>query len=83
MYRFTYSNGAVAFLGHINVMVLAGVESGVVRIQTSVLVVLHLKFSLFAMNIMRLYPTRYSAYRAEIHDGEFANGRKGIGMLHI
>ena len=26
---------SVAFLGHINIMVLAGVESGVVRIQTS------------------------------------------------
>ena len=46
---------AVAFLGHINVMVLAGVESGVVRIQISVLVGLPLKFSLIEMSIMRSY----------------------------
>ena len=26
---------AVAFLGHINIMVIAGVESGVIRIETS------------------------------------------------
>ena len=47
---------SVAFSGHISMVVLAGAESGVMRIQTleiSVLVGLHLKFSLFVMNIVR------------------------------
>ena len=47
---------SVALSGHINMMVLAGVESGVERIQTSGDICVgrfNLKFSLFAVNIMR------------------------------
>ena len=35
MYRFSYDDVSLGFSGHISMMVLAGADSGVVRIQTS------------------------------------------------
>ena len=68
---------AVAFLGHIRVMVLAGVESGVVRIQTSSDICVGRFTSevfLICNEHHEVLPARFFAYRAEIHDGGFANG---------
>ena len=68
---------AVAFPGYIRVMVLDGVESGVVRIQTSG----DICVGRFTSEVFHIYnehheviPGRFFAYRAEIHDGGFANG---------
>ena len=68
---------AVVFLGHINIMVLAGVESGVVRIQTSG----DIWVSRFTSDIFcicnehhEVIPARFFAYRAETHNDGFANG---------
>ena len=64
---------AIAFLGHINVMVLGGV----VRIQTSG----DICVGRFASEVFlicnkhhQIIPARFFAYKAEIHDGGFANG---------
>ena len=68
---------AVAFLGHINIMVLAGVESGVVRIQTSGDICVGRFTSevfLICNEHHEVIPARFFAYRAETHDGGFANG---------
>ena len=68
---------AVAFLGHINVMVLAGVESGVIRIQTSGDICVDRFTSevfLICSEHREVKHARFFAYRAETHDGGFANG---------
>ena len=68
---------AVALTGHINVMVLSGVESGVVRIQTSGDICVGRFTSevfLICNEHCEVIPVRFFAYRAEIHDGGFANG---------
>ena len=68
---------AVAFPGHINVMVLAGVESGIVRIQTSGDVwVGRFTSEVFCIcnEHREVIPARFFAYRAETHNGGFANG---------
>ena len=68
---------AVAFLGHINIMVLAGVESGVVRIKTSGDVCVGRFTSevfLICNEHYEVIHARFFAYRAQIHDGGFANG---------
>ena len=67
----------VAFPGHINVMVLAGVKSGVVRIQTSGDICVGRFTSeifLICNKHCVVIPARFFAYRAEIHDGGFVNG---------
>ena len=68
---------AVVFLGHINVMVFASVESGVVRIQTSG----DIWIGSFTSEVFQIcnehheaIPARFFAYRAETHDGGYANG---------
>ena len=68
---------AVAFLGHINIRVLAGVESGVVRIQTSGDICIG-RFTSEVFCICNKHHevilARFFAYRAETHDGGFDNG---------
>ena len=63
---------AVAFPGHIRVMVLAGVENGVVKIQTSG----DICVGRFTSDVFLIWnehheviPARFFAYRAVIHDG--------------
>ena len=68
---------AVAFPGHINIMVLAGLESGVVRIQTSGDICVGRFTSevfLICNKHCDIIPARFFACRAEIHNGRFANG---------
>ena len=75
---------SMAFLGHINVMVIAGVASGVVRIQTSDAIcigkfipdVFHTCYEHFEVISAVLF-----AYRAAIQDGGFAKDWKGVVML--
>ena len=67
----------VAFPGHIRVMVLAGVESGVVRIQTSSDICVGRFTSevfLICNEHHEVIPARFFKYKAEVHDGGFANG---------
>ena len=67
----------VAFPGHINVMVLAGVESGVVRIQTSGDIwVGRLTSEVFHIcnEHHEAIPVGFFAYRAETHGDGFAHG---------
>ena len=63
---------AVAFLGHINVMMLAGAESGVVRIQTSGDICVGRFTSevfLICNEHCEVIPAKFFAYRTVIHDG--------------
>ena len=65
-------------------MVLAGVESGVVRIQTSSDICIGRGTSevFFIFNEhCEVIPARFYMYKAEVHVGGFASGWKGIGML--
>ena len=75
---------SMAFLGHINVMVFAGVASDVVRIQTSGAIWVG-KFIPDAFHIcsehFKVISTVLFAYRAVIQDGGFAKGWKGVVML--
>ena len=75
---------SVAFSGHINMMVLAGVESGVVRIQTSGDIYVG-RFTSEVFLICNEHCEVISAgllsYRAETHDGGFAKGWKGVIIL--
>ena len=67
----------VAFLRYIRVMVLAGVESGVVRIQTSGDICVGRFTSevfLICNEHCEVIPARFFACRGEIHDGGFAHG---------
>ena len=68
---------AIAFPGHINVMVLAGLESGVVRIQTSGDIWVG-RFTSEVFHICNehheVIPARFFVYRAETHNGGFTNG---------
>ena len=65
-------------------MVHAGVESGVVRIQTSGDICVG-RFTSEAFLICNKHceviPAGFLAYRAESHDGGCANGWKGVVML--
>ena len=74
----------VAFSGHISMMVLAGVESGVMRIQTSddicvgrftseVFLICNEHFEVISAGIL--------AYSTETHDGGVAKGWKGVVIL--
>ena len=68
---------SMALSRHINVMVFAGVASGVVRIQTSGAIWVD-KFVVDAFHICRehfeVISTALFAYKAAIQDGGFANG---------
>ena len=75
---------SIVLSGHINVMVLAGVESGVVRIQTSGDICVGRftsDFFLICNKHHEVIPTGFLAYRAETNDGGFAKGWKGGVML--
>ena len=75
---------SVVFSGHISMMVLAGAESGVVRIQTSG----HICVGRFTSEVFHIcnehgevISAGLLAYRAETHDGGFAIGWKGVVIL--
>ena len=69
---------SVAFPGHISMIVLAGVESGVVRIQTSGDTCVG-KFTsevfLICNEHCEVISAVLLAYRAAAHDGGFAKGQ--------
>ena len=75
---------SVTFSGHISMTVLAGMESGVVRIQTSGDICVG-KFTSEVFLICNEHCEVISAelvdYRAVTHDGGFAKGRKGVVIL--
>ena len=75
---------SVAFSGHISVMVLAGVESGVMRIQTSG----NIHVARFTSEVFLICNEHHEvisagllAYRADTQDGGFAKGWKGVVIL--
>ena len=75
---------SVTFSGHISVMVLVGVGSGVVRIQTSG----NISIGKFASEVFlicnehcEVISAGLLAYRAVTHDGGFAKGWKGVVIL--
>ena len=73
---------SVAFSGHIRVMVLAGVESGVVRSQTSGDICVGRYTSevfLICNKHCEVISAGLLAYRAETHDGGFAKRLKRCG----
>ena len=75
---------SVAFSGHISMMVLAGAESGVMRIQTSGDICVGRFTSevfLICNEHCEVISARLLAYRAETHDGGFAKGWKGVVIL--
>ena len=75
---------SVALSGHINMMVLAGVESGVVRIQTSGDIYVGRFTSevfLISNEHHEVIHVGFLAYRVETHDGGFAKGWKSVVML--
>ena len=75
---------SVAFSGHINVMVLAGMESGVVRIKTSGNICVG-KFTsevfLICNEHCEVISVGLLAYRAVTHNGGFAKVWKGVVIL--
>ena len=65
-------------------IVLAGVESGVVTIQTSGNICVDWftsKVFLICSEHCEVIPAGFLAYRAETHDGRFARGWKGVVIL--
>ena len=75
---------SIAFSGHVSVMVLAGVESGVMRIQTSGDICVGSFISevfLICNEHCKVISAGLLAYRAETHDGGFAKGWKGVVIL--
>ena len=71
---------SVAFSGHINVMALAGAESGVMRIQTSGDICVGRfasKVFLICNKHCEVISAGLLACRAETHNGGFASGWKG------
>ena len=75
---------SVVFSGHINMMVLAGAESGVMRIQTAG----NIGVGRFASKVFlicnehcEVISAGLLAHRAETHDGGFASGWKGVVIL--
>ena len=75
---------SVALSGHITVMMFAGVESGVMKIQTSGDICVGRFTSevfLICNKHHEVIPAGSIAYRAETHDGGFSKGWKGVVML--
>ena len=76
--------GFVAFSGYINVMVLAGEESGDMRIQISGDICVGWFTSevfLICNEHCEVICARLLAHRAETHDGGFARGWKAVIIL--
>ena len=75
---------SVAYSRHISVMLLAGVESGFVKIQTSGDICVG-KFTsevfLICNEHCEVIYVVLLAYRAVTHDGGFAKGWKGVVIL--
>ena len=75
---------SVAFSGHISMMMLAGVEGGVMKIQTSGDICVG-KFTseifLICNEHCEVISAGLLAYRAVTHDGGFAKGWKGVVIL--
>ena len=75
---------SVAFSEHISLTVLAGVESGVVRIQTSGDICVG-KFTLEVFLICNehceVISAELLAYKVATHDSGLARGRKGVVIL--
>ena len=74
----------VALPGQIRVMVLAGAESGVVRIQKFGATcdgMLTSKVFLICNEHCKEMLARFVAYKAEIPVGRFASGWKGVGIV--
>ena len=75
---------SVALSGCMSMMVLAGVESGVMRIQTSGDICVG-KFTsevfLICNGHCEVMSAVLLAYRALVHDGGFAKGWKGVVIL--
>ena len=73
----------VAFPGQIRVIVFAGTESGVVRIQTFGAIcdgkVTPQDFLSCSKHHAEML-ARFLVYKAEVHIGGFVNGWKGVGM---
>ena len=75
---------SVAFSGHISMMVLAGAESGVVRIQISGDIYAGRFTSevfLICNEHCEVIYAGLLAYRAKTHDGGFAKSWKGVVIL--
>ena len=75
---------SVAFSGHISMMVLAGVESEVVRIQTSGDICVGRFTSevfLICNELCEVISAGLLTYKAETHDGRFAKGWTGVVIL--
>ena len=77
---------SVAFSGNINVMVLAGAESGVMRFQISG----DICVGRFTSEVFLIYnehyaviSTRLLADRTETHDGGFAKGWKKLTLCFL
>ena len=72
---------SVAFSGHFSMMVLAGVESGVMRIQTSGDICVGRFTSevfLICNDHCEVISAGLLAYRAKTHDGGVVKGWKGV-----
>ena len=75
---------SVAFSGYINMMVFAGAEMGVLRIQTSGDICVGRftsKVFLICNTHWAVISARCIEYRAETHEGGFAKGWKGVVKL--
>ena len=75
---------SVAFSGHISMMVIAGAESGVMSIQTPGDICVGRFTSevfLICNEHLEIISAVLLAYRAEMHDGGFASGWKGVVIL--
>ena len=75
---------SVAFSGHISMIMLAGAESGVVRIQISDDIYVGRFTSevfLICNEHFEVISAGFLAYRAETHDDGFAKGWKGVVIL--
>ena len=75
---------SMAFSGHISIMVLAGADGRVMRIQTSGNIWVG-KFTLDVFHICNEHcevkSSALLAYRTGTQDGRFAKGGKGVGIL--
>ena len=73
----------VAFPGQIRVIVFAGAESGVVRIQTFGAIcdgmLTSEVFHICSKHCAEIH-ARFLVYKAEVHVGRFANGWNSVGM---
>ena len=74
----------IAFPGQIRVMVLAGVENAVVRIQTFGAIrngMLTSEVFLICNEHLEVMFARFLVYKPEVQVGGFASGWKGVGMV--